>query len=298
VICQHPLGYVLGLEGIALLRSFAGDYDRAFVDARLAEIRALLDAGPELGECVTVAPITTVDGYREWARCYDEPGNQLIDLEQPVVWDILRGLEPGRALDAACGTGRHTSYLASLGHEVIGVDSSPAMLAKAQAKIPEGTFALADLHDLPLPDDHVDLVVCALALTHVPDLEPVLAEFVRVLRPGGQLVISDSRGLLGDLGLPLIKTVDGGFGYLRTWSRHTSDYLRAALPLGLRVLRCEEPRRPHPLVDADDTGGASTHVPGVPPDIWALHHWCVDATNAAYRGVPVAIIWHFQLSDS
>ncbi|GAA4999749.1 methyltransferase domain-containing protein [Actinopolymorpha pittospori] len=295
MISQHPLGYLLGLQGIAMLRAFAGDYDREFVEARLTEIQALLDARPELGEGATLAPITTVDGYREWAQFYDEAANQLIELEQPVVREILDGLAPGRALYAACGTGRHASYLASSGHEVIGVDSSPEMLAKARAKIPEGTFVLADLLDLPLPDDHVDLVVCALALTHVPDLEPVLAEFARVLRPGGHLVISDSRGLLGDLGLPLIKTIDGGFGYLPTWSRHTSDYLRVALPLGLQVRRCEEPRRPYPLVDATD---AYTPVPGTPPNIWALHSWCVDATNAAYRGVPVAVIWDFQLSAS
>src|ERR687886_1632779 len=43
VIYQHPLAYLLGLEGIALLRAFAGEYDTAFVQARLAEVRRLLD---------------------------------------------------------------------------------------------------------------------------------------------------------------------------------------------------------------------------------------------------------------
>jgi hypothetical protein len=43
VIYQHPLAYLLGLEGIALLRGWAGDFDKDFVDARLAEVRALLD---------------------------------------------------------------------------------------------------------------------------------------------------------------------------------------------------------------------------------------------------------------
>ena len=101
---------------------------------------------------------------------------------------MLDRLPRGIALDAACGTGRHTAYLASLGHTVIGVDSSAAMLERARERVPGGEFHEADLHDLPLPDDHVDLVLCALALMHVPDLEPVLAEFVRVLRPGGDLV--------------------------------------------------------------------------------------------------------------
>ena len=124
--------------------------------------------------------------------------------------EILDGLPIGVALDAACGTGRHTAYLASLGHEVIGVDSSPEMLERARQKIPTGTFHEAELHDVPLDDDSVDLVVCAIALSHVPELEPVLAELVRVLRPNGQLVISDSRGLIGDIGLPLVRVGPDG----------------------------------------------------------------------------------------
>jgi SAM-dependent methyltransferase len=141
-------------------------------------------------------------------------------------------------------------------------------------------------------------------MMHVPDLEPVLAEFVRVLRPGGNLVISDSRGLIKDIGLPVVKAgPDGRPGYMPIWSRLTSDYLAAALPLGLQVLRCEEPRRPFPLVDDGDVRSETgdvfpDHVSGAPPNIWALHRWCTAATNAAYRGNPAAIIWHFQLGGA
>ena len=303
MIYQHPLAYLLGLEGIALLHAFAGDYDRDFTLARLEEIRSLLDAGEELGDGVTVTPIPTTEGYGTWAEFYDEPGNQLVDLEQPIVREILDGLPRGVALDAACGTGRHSAYLASLGHTVIGVDSSAAMLERAREKLPDGAFHEADLHDLPLPDDHVDLVVCALALMHVPDLEPVLAEFVRVLRPGGNLVISDWRSLDKEIALPVVKEgPDGSLGYMPTRSRLTSEYLAAALPLGLQVRRCEEPRRPFPLVDdrGESIHGAPDpeHVPGAPPNIWALHHWCPAATNAAYRDTPLAIIWQFQLGGA
>jgi ubiquinone/menaquinone biosynthesis C-methylase UbiE len=303
VIYVHPLAYLLGLEGIALLHGFAGDYDRGFTMARLAEVRALLDAVEELGEGVLVEPLPTTEGYGSWAEFYDEPGNQLIDLEQPIVREILDGLPIGVALDAACGTGRHSTYLAALGHEVIGVDSSAAMLRRAREKVPEGEFHEADLHDLPLPDGHVDLVVCALALMHVPDLEPVLAEFVRVLRPGGSLVISDWRTLVKEIALPVVKDrPDGSPGYMPTKARLTSEYLAAALPLGLQVRRCEEPRVPFPLVDSDGESihGAPDppHVPGAPPSIWALHRWCPDATNAAYRGKVSSIIWPFQLGDA
>jgi SAM-dependent methyltransferase len=121
MIYQHPLAYLLGLEGVALLHAFAGDYDRDFTQARLAEIRALLDSAAQLGNGAEVPPIPIVEGYRAWAEAYDQPGNQLIDLEQPIVWEILDPLPCGTALDAACGTGRHAEHLAALGHKVIGV---------------------------------------------------------------------------------------------------------------------------------------------------------------------------------
>jgi len=48
-IHQHPLGYLLGLEGVALLRAFAGEHDREFTQARIREIRDLIDRADEFG---------------------------------------------------------------------------------------------------------------------------------------------------------------------------------------------------------------------------------------------------------
>jgi hypothetical protein len=59
VIYLHPLAYLLGLQGVALLRAFNGEYDREFTLARIAEIRALLDSADELGDGVTTQPVTT-----------------------------------------------------------------------------------------------------------------------------------------------------------------------------------------------------------------------------------------------
>jgi SAM-dependent methyltransferase len=193
VVYRHPLAFLLGLEGVALLRAHAGDgFDRGFVDARITETWALLDrAAPALGEGMELGQLSIADGYRLWSQDYDQPGNPLIEVEQPVVREILGWLSPGEALDAACGTGRHAGYLAGLGHRVTGVDSSPEMLARARQQVPRGDFAVDELHRLPVGDETVDLVVCALALVHVRALGPVMAEFARVLRPGGHLVVSD-----------------------------------------------------------------------------------------------------------
>uniref|UniRef100_UPI000AE01C42 class I SAM-dependent methyltransferase n=1 Tax=Streptomyces sp. SBT349 TaxID=1580539 RepID=UPI000AE01C42 len=187
---QNPLAYLVGLEGTALLRSFTGEHDRAFVEARIAELRKLLDDETLADAAVDVARVGTVDGYEIWSRTYDGP-NSAFDIDEPVVGDILDGIPEGVALDAACGTGRMTALLAERGHRAVGVDSSADMLARARERVPGGEFRLGDLHRLPVADDSVDLVVCSLALTHVPELGPVIAEFARVLCPGGHLVISD-----------------------------------------------------------------------------------------------------------
>jgi hypothetical protein len=65
VIYQDPLAYLLGLEGIALLDAWAGDHDRAFTDARLAEIRRLLDDDKLRGRGVLAKRVSTVTAYRQ-----------------------------------------------------------------------------------------------------------------------------------------------------------------------------------------------------------------------------------------
>jgi SAM-dependent methyltransferase len=71
--------------------------------------------------------------------------------------------------DASCATvGDYIPARASPGIWDIGVDSSPDMLARARWRVPDGEFGVAELDRLPLPDDCADVIVCALALVHVP----------------------------------------------------------------------------------------------------------------------------------
>jgi ubiquinone/menaquinone biosynthesis C-methylase UbiE len=288
VIYQHPLAYLLGVQGTALMRAFNGEYDREFTQARIAEVRALLDdSDARLEAAAAVRPITTAEGYDAWAPSYDEP-NDLIDIEEPVIRAILDRRPAGRALDAACGTGRHAAYLASRGHEVLGVDVSANMLAVARAKLPGVDFRQADVCALPVPDEDVDLVVCSLALEHVPDLAAAFAEFRRVLRPGGHLVIADS---LMEYRMT-IQLPDGEYGYFPLYIRATSEYLTAALAQGLQVRHCEEVR--HPWKDPIDAPPPQRESPGLPPSIWTLRDWIPAAHRAAYNDAPMLIFWDFE----
>ena len=292
VIYQDPLAYLLGLEGIALLDAWAGDYDRAFTDARLAEIRRLLEDEKLRDHGVLAERVNTVAAYQQESAGYDaNAGGGLFAADEPVVAECLSGREPGVALDAACGTGRFAEFLAKRGHQVIGVDSSPDMLAHARRRVPDAEFRVAELDRLPLPDDSVDVIVCALALVHVPRLQPVLAEFARVLRPGGDLVISDIHHELITRGSVIKARGPAGEPCIAATYRHQlGDYLRAALSLGLQVRRCEEPTA---------TGtGAPLPVPATEIGDWRYWPWSLmDYLPSVARaaGSPSLVIWHFQL---
>lgn len=293
------MAYLLGIEGIALLRAWAGEYDKAFVEARLAEVRRLLDDEALVSHAgVMVDRGDTVTGYRRWSATYDEPRNSLFDVDEPIMHEILDGLPADAALDAACGTGRYAGYLAARGHQVIGVDTSPDMLGRARARVPKGEFLLGDLRRLPLRDDAVDLVVSGLALAHVPVLEPVMAEFARVLRPGGHVVISDVHHELIFRGsvVPALGPT-GEPGLVATYRHTAGDFLRAALPAGLRVRRCEEPRGPAGDQPSPRSPGAELEVGSWPEWPWSLMAVVPEATRAAWA-IPHTIIWHFQLADS
>ena len=296
VIYQDPLAYLLGLEGIALLDAWAGDHDRAFTEARLAEIRRLLDDEQLRDRGVLVEQVSSATVYEQVSGGYDaDAGGGLFATDEPVVAEYLASREPGVALDAACGTGRFAEFLARRGHQVIGVDSSPDMLSYARQRVPEAQFHLAELDRLPLPDDCVDVIVCALALEHVPRLDPVLAEFARVLRSGGDLVISDCHHELITRGS--VMTCRGPAGEPRiapTYRHQLGDYLRAALRHGMQVKRCEEPH----VVRADKPPTEpATEIGDWKDWPFSLTDYLPSAGRAS-GGRPELVIWHFQLPAS
>jgi SAM-dependent methyltransferase len=265
---------LVGVEGLALLRHLYDGTDDA-AEQRLAEIRRLLDddafAAPEITS--EADPRT---GYRWWSETYDETDNQIVALEEPVVWSVVDSLAPGRALDAGCGTGRHARHLVALGHEVVGVDVTPEMLSRAAANVPEATFMEADLRDVPAEDERFDLVVCGLALAHLADLDASVAELARVLKPGGRLVASVIHPFQAHLGWHAsFADARGQRGFVREHPHTHADYLAAFRSARLHVRGCMEPTLTVDQVPAKRR--AFRHIP--------------EATTAAYLGLPGVLVW-------
>lgn len=271
--------YLLGVEGLALLRAGAR---RSFdgVDARVEEIREILSRleEPPYAERRDLPEADVDAGYAEWAEDYDEPGNDTIEAEEPVVRDLLDRLPAGAVLDAACGTGRHAAYLRGRGRRVIGVDASRAMLDRAAAKLPNADLRRGELTALPLADGEVAGAVCALALSHLAELGPAIAELARVLEPGGRLIVSNphpfATAILGWRAVFL--DADGRRSMIPEHPHLHGDYVAAFDAASLLVRRCVEPR----LSREQARARAKKHR--------------VDAFEEALTGVPAVIVWEVE----
>jgi SAM-dependent methyltransferase len=122
-----------------------------------------------------------------------------------VDFQCLRLPAGSRVLDIGCGSGRHVAAAYALERvEIVGADPCFMDLKKAQARLRfhdawgehgQGRWWLhaADITRLPFADASFDLVICSEVLEHIPDHGRAMNETVRVLKPGGQLVVSVPR---------------------------------------------------------------------------------------------------------
>lgn len=135
-----------------------------------------------------------VDHYDDladhWKTIATGPGKAHILF--PAIKSLLPALDGTEILDAGCGDGLYSHWLAERGGEVVGIDVSQRMIDVATERDGDDVaFECADLTEaIPAADDSFDLVVCQHVFSHLPALETPLAEFARVLRPDGHLVLS------------------------------------------------------------------------------------------------------------
>ncbi len=174
-----------------------GSLARAILD-RLPDDDAVLaadrrQAARVLAERARIATESFQKRGAEW--------DEMHALELPasdVEAAILDMLPPqmGKLLDIGTGTGQMLELLAPRISSGIGLDASRAMLALARARLSRPglthcTVRLGDMYRLPMPDSVFDHVVMQMVLHYAEDPKAALAEAIRVLRPGGRLVIVD-----------------------------------------------------------------------------------------------------------
>ncbi|UUZ58756.1 class I SAM-dependent methyltransferase [Nocardioides sp. B-3] len=114
-------------------------------------------------------------------------------LDLAMIDHFVARLGPAPSvLDAGCGTGRISRYLADRGCRVTGLDLSPGMVAVARRDHPDPAFAVGSIVDLPYGDASVDAALYWYSVIHSPDalLPRILTEAARVVRPGGHVLLA------------------------------------------------------------------------------------------------------------
>jgi ubiquinone/menaquinone biosynthesis C-methylase UbiE len=153
-----------------------------------------------------VGKALNTDGWLDDTRAsYDTVADSYADLtrhlldETPEERDVLalfadmvRARGGGHVADVGCGTGRITAHLHQLGVDAFGIDLSPGMIEVARRDHPGLRFDTGSMTDLDLADGSVTGLIAWYSLIHVPDdeIRSVFAHFLRVLQPGGPLLLS------------------------------------------------------------------------------------------------------------
>lgn len=142
------------------------------------------------------------DYWSSRAATFDlSPGHEIFGEDERQAWHRLieRHLGPGdgrRALDLASGTGVISRLLCETGFIVTGLDFAEPMLERARAKHralgSNASFVIGDAEDTRLPDDSFDAIVTRHLVWTLPDPRAAFADWLRVLKPGGSVLIVDA----------------------------------------------------------------------------------------------------------
>jgi len=134
--------------------------------------------------------------YDLWAQSYDQqPDNLMLALDERICADLFAcvALGGGAVADIGCGTGRHWAKILSYRPaRLVGYDVSSGMLDILQKKYPQAeTYLFQGGLLSELPAGSVDVVLSTLTIAHIPDIVAALKEWNRILKPGGEMIITD-----------------------------------------------------------------------------------------------------------
>ena len=183
--------------------------------------------------------LPSLQAYALWAESYpSQAHNPLMALEEATLRAFLPDLRGLDVLDVGCGSGRWLKLAQASGaRRALGLDNSAAMLRQVGPSAAQATMSA-----LPFPAASFDLLLCGLAIGHLPDHRPALAEMARVLRPKGLLLLSDFHSVQHWRGAQRsFRAADGRAYAVEHHPRTVADFWQAGEALGLALRGLAEP---------------------------------------------------------
>lgn len=206
------------------------------------------------------------DGWTESAQAWIASLGDAGDFGRAHVLDApmlaqVTGRGHATALDIGCGEGRFCRMLRSIGIDATGIDPTAALIDAARQRDPDGRYVIGGAESLDFGDADFDLVVSYLSLIDIPDLAGAIAEMVRVLKPGGALLIANSASYnTAQVGDGWTQASNGApcFGFdhylepratwvewkgirVQNWHRPLQTYMQLLLGAGLQLVHFAEP---------------------------------------------------------
>jgi SAM-dependent methyltransferase len=182
------------------------------------------------------------DGYREWAATYEDVVEDEMDLRLLARIETVEWASAGRVLDLACGTGRIGAWLRARGVQRLdGLDFTPEMLARAEAKRIYDRLIQADMLTTGLPSAAYDLVLEVLADEHLAQLPPLYREAARLTGPAGVFVIVGYHSHFLMNGIPThFERRDGEPVAIESHVHLFNDHVKAAHRAGWALVEMDE----------------------------------------------------------
>ncbi|MCR6482600.1 GrpB family protein [Amycolatopsis sp. OK19-0408] len=179
---SHPAELALYAAKKRELAAKTWEYIQGYADAKTEVVEEIL----------TRARAAQYDAFSEEYASHAEKSVTNALYDRPAILDLAGDVSGKRVLDVGCAAGHLSALLAERGADVLGVDASEGMVSVARRRFGEvARFEVADVsRPLELPDASVDVITASLVLHYLKDWGPTLAEFRRVLVPGGVLAFS------------------------------------------------------------------------------------------------------------
>lgn len=181
--------------------------------------------------------------YNTWAEQYDTNDNRTRDLEAIALREILSAISFHECLEIGCGTGKNTEWLVTRAEQIISVDLSENMLAKAREKISSEKvqFIKADiLQPWQFAAKQFDLITFSLMLEHIENIEEIFSKATAVLKPGGHIYVGELHPFKQYSGSKARFETENGQQIVTCFNHHVSDFTVSAANHGCEIKLLKE----------------------------------------------------------